>query len=98
MPDSDNTMPDAIDPVPTPIPVWIRPTPAPTTASVGLRRGARLLVRQRRERRHLLPNCSGSGASPAGTLCPVKGDTAIADCYPTTRAVIPAVLPVHSAC
>ncbi|RLN91393.1 hypothetical protein BBJ28_00016635, partial [Nothophytophthora sp. Chile5] len=25
--------------------------------------------------------CSGAGASPAGTACPLKGDVAIADCY-----------------
>ncbi|ETI39273.1 hypothetical protein F443_15125, partial [Phytophthora nicotianae P1569] len=25
--------------------------------------------------------CSGAGAAPAGTACPLKGDVAIADCY-----------------
>ncbi|GAB9475182.1 hypothetical protein Gpo141_00012284 [Globisporangium polare] len=28
------------------------------------------------------PICSGAGAAPAGTACPVKGDRAIKDCHP----------------
>ncbi|EGZ11368.1 putative mucin-like protein [Phytophthora sojae] len=47
------------------------------------------------------PICSGSGASPAGTLCPVKGDVAIADCHSYLASYSSddsCVLPVDATC
>ncbi|GMF61625.1 unnamed protein product [Phytophthora fragariaefolia] len=47
------------------------------------------------------PICSGSGASPAGTLCPVKGDVAIADCHSYLKSYAgndSCVLPVDATC
>eukprot|EP00644_Phytophthora_capsici_P009501 jgi/Phyca11/505478/fgenesh2_kg.PHYCAscaffold_13_\ len=47
------------------------------------------------------PICSGSGPSPAGSLCPVKGDTAIADCHTYLTSYgegDKCVLPVDATC
>ncbi|KAL3656446.1 hypothetical protein V7S43_018671 [Phytophthora oleae] len=47
------------------------------------------------------PICSGSGATPAGTLCPVKGDVAIADCHSYLESYAGddnCVLPVDATC
>eukprot|EP00644_Phytophthora_capsici_P009500 jgi/Phyca11/505476/fgenesh2_kg.PHYCAscaffold_13_\ len=47
------------------------------------------------------PICSGSGATPAGTLCPVKGDVAIADCHSYLKSYAGdnnCVLPVDATC
>ncbi|EGZ11369.1 hypothetical protein PHYSODRAFT_420393, partial [Phytophthora sojae] len=47
------------------------------------------------------PICSGSGASPAGSLCPVKGDAAIADCHSYLASYTggeSCVLPVDATC
>jgi hypothetical protein len=47
------------------------------------------------------PICSGSGDEPAGTLCPVAGDVAIADCHSYLVSYADSdscVLPVDSTC
>ncbi|EEY65344.1 uncharacterized protein PITG_16999 [Phytophthora infestans T30-4] len=47
------------------------------------------------------PICSGSGTSPAGSLCPVKGDTAIVDCHSYLASYADGdkcVLPVDATC
>ncbi|OWZ12665.1 hypothetical protein PHMEG_00014135 [Phytophthora megakarya] len=47
------------------------------------------------------PICSGSGTTPAGTLCPVKGDVAIADCHSYLESYTGGqhcVLPVDATC
>ncbi|KAG7382438.1 hypothetical protein PHYPSEUDO_004869 [Phytophthora pseudosyringae] len=47
------------------------------------------------------PICSGSGATPAGALCPVKGDVAIADCHSYLESYVgddSCVLPEDATC
>ncbi|KAL3656445.1 hypothetical protein V7S43_018670 [Phytophthora oleae] len=47
------------------------------------------------------PICSGSGPSPTGSLCPVKGDAAIADCHTYLASYgegDKCVLPVDATC
>ncbi|RLN89137.1 hypothetical protein BBJ28_00012046 [Nothophytophthora sp. Chile5] len=47
------------------------------------------------------PICSGSGLEPAGSLCPVKGDAAIADCHSYLASYAgddSCVLPVDATC
>ncbi|KAF4321171.1 hypothetical protein G195_005712 [Phytophthora kernoviae 00238/432] len=47
------------------------------------------------------PICSGNGPSPTGSLCPVKGDVAIADCHSYLASFVGddnCALPVDATC